>query len=82
MKLIKKNVYERKHYGKIIKGLEYNNVMDSTFQTSDHRPIYNIFDVTVFLEDKDKRKRIEEEVESNEKLGINSKYFKTPKFDY
>ena len=78
----KKNVYERKHYGKIIKGLEYNNVMDSTFQTSDHRPIYNIFDVTVFLEDKDKRKRIEEEVESNEKLGINSKYFKTPKFDY
>jgi len=78
----KKNVYERKHFGKIIKGLEYNNVMDSTFQTSDHRPIYNIFDVTVFLEDKDKRKRIEEEVETNEKLGINSKYFKTPKFDY
>jgi hypothetical protein len=78
----KKNVYERKHYGKIIKGLEYNNVMDSTFQTSDHRPIYNIFDVTVFFEDKDKRKTIEEEVESNEKLGINSKYFKTPKFDY
>ena len=78
----KKDVYEIKHYGKIIKGLEYNNVMDSTFQTSDHRPIYNIFDVTVFLEDKDKRKRIEEEVEINEKLGINSKYFKTPKFDY
>jgi len=78
----KKNAYERKHYGKIIKGMEYNNVMDSNFQTSDHRPIYNIFDVIVFFEDKDKRNRFEKEVVSNEKLGINSKYFKTPKFNY
>ena len=77
----KKNTYERKHYGKIIKGTEYNNVMDSNFQTSDHRPIYNIFDVIVFEEDKAKRNRIEKEVESNEKLGINSKYFKTPKYN-
>ena len=78
----KKNTYERKHYGKIIKGTEYNNVMDSNFQTSDHRPIYNIFDVIVFEEDKAKRIRIEKEVESNEKLGINSKYFKTPKYNF
>ena len=77
----KKNTYERKHYGKIIKGIEYNNVMDSNFQTSDHRPIYNIFDVIVFEEDKAKRNRVEREVESNEKLGINSKYFKTPKYN-
>ena len=78
----KKNTYERKHYGKIIKGTEYNNVMDSNFQTSDHRPIYNIFDVIVFEEDKAKRNRIEKEVDSNEKLGINSKYFKTPKYNF
>ena len=77
----KKNTYEIKHYGKIIKGIEYNNVMDSNFQTSDHRPIYNIFDVIVFAEDKVKRNRIEKEIESNEKLGINSKYFKTPKYN-
>ena len=78
----KKNTYERKKYGKIIKGTEYNNVMDSTFQTSDHRPIYNIFDVIVFEEDKPKRIRFEKEIESNETLGINSKYFKTPKFNF
>ena len=78
----KKNTYERKHYGKIIKGIEYNNVMDSNFQTSDHRPIYNIFDVIVFEEDKAKKNRFEKEVESNEKLGINSNYFKTPKYDF
>ena len=78
----KKNTYERKHYGKIIRGTEYNNVMDKNFQTSDHRPIYNIFDVIVFEEDKAKRNRIEKEVESNEKLGINSKYFKTPKYNF
>ena len=78
----KKNTYERKHYGKIIRGTEYNNVMDNNFQTSDHRPIYNIFDVIVFEEDKAKRNRIEKEIESNEKLGINSKYFKTPKYNF
>ena len=78
----KKNTYERKLYGKIIKGTEYNNVMDSNFQTSDHRPIYNIFDVIVFEEDKAKRNRIEKEIESNEKLGIKSKYFKTPKYNF
>ena len=77
----KKNCYERKHYGKIIRGTEYNNVMDSSFQTSDHRPIYNIFDVIVFEEDKNKRNRIEKQVESNERLGIYSKYFKTPKYN-
>ena len=77
----KKNCYERKHFGKIIRGIEYNNVMDSNFQTSDHRPIYNIFDVIVFEEDKNKRNTIEKQVESNEKLGINSKYFKTPKYN-
>ena len=55
--------------------------MDSSFQTSDHRPIYNIFDVIVFEEDKNKRNRIEKQVESNERLGIYSKYFKTPKYN-
>jgi hypothetical protein len=55
--------------------------MDGNYQTSDHRPIYNIFDVIVFQEDKAKRSRIEKEVESNEILGINSKYFKSPKFN-
>ena len=78
----KKNTYEKPKCGKIIKGTEYNNVMDKNFQTSDHRPVYNIFDVIVFEEDKAKRIRIEKEVESNEVLGINSKYFKTPKFNF
>ena len=79
--LYKKDCYERKHFGKIIKGTEYNNVMDSNYQTSDHRPIYNIFDVIVFEENKEKKNRIEKQVVSNEKLGINSKYFKTPKYN-
>ena len=78
----KKNTYEKPKCGKIIKGTEYNNVMDKNFQTSDHRPVYNIFDVIVFEEDKAKRNRIEKEVESNEVLGINSKYLKTPKFNF
>jgi hypothetical protein len=77
----KKNTYETPNYGKLIKGTEYNNVMDGNYQTSDHRPIYNIFDVIVFQEDKAKRSRIEKEVESNEILGINSKYFKSPNFN-
>ena len=78
----KKNAYVTKNGKKIINGIEYNNVMNENFMTSDHRPIYQIFDVIVFKEDDDKKNIIEKEILSNEKLGISSKYMKKKNYDY
>ena len=80
--IYKKNAYITKGGNKIINGIEYNNVMDENFRTSDHRPIYQIFDVKIFKENQDKKQLIEKEIISNEKLGISSKYMKKKNYDY
>ena len=78
----KKNSYITKDGKKIINGIEYSNVMDDNFQTSDHRPIYQIFDVIIFKENQDKKELIEKELISNEKIGISNKYMKKKNYDY
>jgi hypothetical protein len=78
----KKNAYVTKSGKKIINGIEYNNVMNENFMTSDHRPVYQIFDVIVFKEHDDKKNIIEKEILLNEKLGISSKYMKKKTYDY
>ena len=78
----KKNAYETKSGKKIISGLEYNNVLDDNFKSSDHRPIYQIFDVIIFKENQDKKNLIEREVILNEKLGISNKYMIKKNYDY
>jgi hypothetical protein len=78
----KKNAYVTKNGKKIINGIEYNNVMNENFMTSDHRPVYQIFDVIVFKEDDDKKNIIEKEILLNEKLGISSKYMRKKTYDY
>ena len=70
-----------KNYGKMIEGTEYSNVIDDNFQTSDHRPIYNIFDVLVYKEDKAKREKIEKELDENQRLRIDSYYLRGKKFN-
>ena len=63
---------------KMIRPLEYNSVMNGGFDISDHRPVYGIFEVTVF-EDIQKLKSIyEEEIGTNIALGISSEYMKKP----
>ena len=78
----KKNSHITKEGKKIISGIEYNNVLDDNFMTSDHRPIYQIFDIIVFKEDPDRKDLIEKEIISNEKLGISNKYMKKKNYDY
>ena len=78
----KKNSYVTKEGKKIITGLEYNNVMDKNFQSSDHRPVYEIFEVIIFKENPEKKELIEKELYSNECLGISNKYMKKKIFDY
>ena len=78
----KKNSYVTKDGKKIITGLEYNNVMDKNFQSSDHRPVYDIFEVIIFKENPEKKELIEKEILSNEYLGISNKYMKQKTFDY
>ena len=78
----KKNSYITKDGKKILTGVEYNNVMDENFQTSDHRPIYQIFDAIIFKENQDKKHIIEREIISNEKLGISNKYMRKKNYDY
>ncbi len=59
----KKNTYITKDEKKIIESLGcYNCVFDKSFQTSDPRPIFNIFEITVFKDDAEKKKKIEKEV--------------------
>ena len=78
----KKNSYMTKEGKKIITGLEYNNVMDKNFQSSDHRPVYEIFEAIIFKENPDKKILIEKEIISNENLGISNKYMKQKNYDY
>ena len=78
----KNNAYTTKDGKKIITGLEYNNVMDDNFQTSDHRPVYQIFDIIIFKENQDKKNNIEKEIIANEKMHINNKYMKKKNYDY
>ena len=77
-----KNKAYTKEGKKIITGKEYNNIMDENFMTSDHRPVYNIFDIVIFKEDENKKGLIQREISTNEKLGISNKYLKKKKFDY
>ena len=78
----KKNAYVTKNGKNIISGIEYNHVIDDNFITSDHRPIYQIFDIIIFKENAKKRDEIESEIVSNEKLGISNKYIKKKVYDY
>ena len=78
----KKNSFMIKDGKKIITGLEYNNVMDKNFQSSDHRPVYEIFEVIIFKENPEKKELIEKEIISNENLGISNKYMKQKVYDY
>ena len=78
----KKNAYVTKDGRKVINGVEYNNVMDENFQSSDHRPIYQIFDVIIFKENGQKKDVIEKEIISNEKMRISNKYMKKKNYDY
>ena len=78
----KKNSYMTKDGKKIITGLEYNNVMDKNFQSSDHRPVYEIFEAIIFKENPEKKELIEKEIISNENLGISNKYMKQKIYDY
>ena len=63
----KKNAYVTKNGQKIITGVEYNNAINDNFTTSDHRPVYQIFDVIIFKENSQKKDAIEKELLSNEK---------------
>ena len=78
----KKNSHVTKSGKKIINGVQYSNIMDDNFRTSDHRPIYQIFDVIIFKEDLNKKELIEKEIIYNEKLGISNKYLKPKNYDY
>ena len=77
----KKNSFITKDERKAIQSLGYYNcVFDENFQSSDHRPIFNIFDVIVFKDDEEKKKRVEKEVNFNNKLNIKSTYFQKKLF--
>ena len=79
----KKNSFVTKDERKSITGLGfYNCVFDENFQTSDHRPIFNIFNIIVFKDDEEKKKKIEKEVNFNNKLNIKSSYFQKKQFAY
>ena len=78
----KNNSFKTKDGKKIITGIEYNSVMDKNFKTSDHRPVYEIFDVIIFKENQEKKEMIEKEIISNENLGISNKYIKKKIYDY
>ena len=72
----KKNSFTAKDDRKTLKSLGcYNSVLNENFQSSDHRPIFNIFDAIVFKDDEEKMKVIEKEVKFNNKLNIKSSYF-------
>ena len=80
--IYKKNAFITKNGQKIIKGIEYNSIMNDNFKVSDHRPVYQIFDVITFKEDKTKKDLLEKEISQNEVLGISNKYLKKKKFDF
>ena len=72
----KKNCFITKDERKVVKSYGcYNSVLDESFQSSDHRPIFNIFNCVVFKDDEEKMKKVEKEVNFNNKLNIKSSYF-------
>ena len=77
----KKNSFVMKDERKVLQSMGYYNcIFDDNFQTSDHRPIMNIFDVVVFKDDEEKNKKIEKELDLNNKLNIKSTYFRNKIF--
>ena len=79
--LYKKNSFTTKDERKVISSLGlYNCVFDPNFQSSDHRPIFNLFNVIVFKDDEARKKKIERQVYFNNKLNIRSSYFKRKLF--
>ena len=79
----KKNSFVTKDERKVLQSLGcYNCVFDENFKSSDHRPVFNIFDVVVFKDDEEKKKRVEKEVYFNNKLNIKSTYFQKRLFAY
>ena len=77
----KKNSFITKDDRKTLKSLGYyNSVINDNFLSSDHRPIFNIFDAIVFKDDEEKMKVIEKEVKFNNKLNIKSSYFQKKVF--
>ena len=79
--LYKKNAFITKDEKKVISSLGlYNCVFDPNFQSSDHRPIFNLFNVIVFKDDEARKKKIERQVYFNNKLNIRSSYFKRKLF--
>jgi len=61
---------------KIIKCLDYNCSMDKNFQSSDHRPLYGLFEVTVLKENEELKNQIVNEIKFNYEIGISSEYKK------
>ena len=77
----KKNSFMLKDEKKVLQSMGfYNCIFDDNFQTSDHRPIFNIFDVVVFKDDEEKKRKMEKEVALNNKLNIKSTYFRNKIF--
>ena len=78
----KKNALVTKDEKKIIRSLGYYNcVFDKNFQSSDHRPIFNIFEIVVFKDNEEKKKKFEREICVNNKINIRSKYLQKKIFD-
>jgi len=74
-------------YKKYIKDLEfkclkYNNIIkDNNYKTSDHRPVYAIFECEILKENLEKKKLMMNEIEFNNEIGISSSYMKKKLWD-
>ena len=66
---------------KIIKCLDYNCSMDKNFQSSDHRPLFGLFEVTVLKENEELKSQIVNEIKFNYEMGISSEYKKKNIYD-
>ena len=66
---------------KIIKCLDYNCSMDKNFQSSDHRPLFGLFEVTVLKENEELKNQIVNEIKFNYEMGISSEYKKKNIYD-
>ena len=80
--IYKKNCYTIKNGHKIINGIEYNSINNKNFIYSDHRPVYQIFDIIILKEDKLKKDLVEKEILQNGIFGINNKYMNKKNYDF